>query len=427
MISRKVPVPEGYMGRIIGKGARGLQSLKEETGAQVSTKKGIRDAVFVQGSEKQVKKAEFEIIRKIVIEKINRESGVHKEIRETAIAAQHASGLKLVKQETEESKACFRLNAGPGSPPSGLGKLQQSASRLLTTRRSGATDVWFHLGQLKILDPRSGFDGSIFSEQKAILYLKPEPSSKTFVWPNRFDSFVEEDTFTSIQAHLEHKDDVKKGLSFIRHDVQVYTPSYGERRFRTWEHLDGDRLEGKTTLGMYTGNEVVIGSGMEKVGENKGILFTRLTNQMRGDILLPDLPLDCRLMIQTESRASASESDQQETATLKDVFSGTDVDEMEMRLPPFPRGYTVHFQRSSERTCYNYGHFSVVLSKDREIQSHSGGTPEEKPKYDIRVRNLQLEALFHTKDTPPPEEKSLGDMIGETVDFVKTLIRDSFT
>ena len=66
MISRKVPVPEGYMGRIIGKGARGLQSLKEETGAQVSTKKGIRDAVFVQGSEKQVKKAEFEIIRKIV-------------------------------------------------------------------------------------------------------------------------------------------------------------------------------------------------------------------------------------------------------------------------------------------------------------------------------------------------------------------------
>ena len=110
---------------------------------------------------------------------------------------------------------------------------------------------------------------------------------------------MEEDTFTSIQAHLEHKDDVKKGLSFIRHDVQVYTPSYGERRFRTWEHLDGDRLEGKTTLGMYTGNEVVIGSGMEKVGENKGILFTRLTNQMRGDILLPDLPLDCRLMIQT--------------------------------------------------------------------------------------------------------------------------------
>eukprot|EP00118_Oscarella_pearsei_P018726 m.193541 g.193541 ORF g.193541 m.193541 type:complete len:122 (+) comp39477_c0_seq84:2326-2691(+) len=83
--------------------------------------------------------------------------------------------------------------------------------------------------------------------------------------------------------------------SFIRHDLQFYTPSGHEKRFRLWESLD-DLPDGEFILGKYTGNETVIGSDLINAGP--GLLFTRLSNLMRGEILMPELPFDCRLLIQ---------------------------------------------------------------------------------------------------------------------------------
>eukprot|EP00118_Oscarella_pearsei_P013431 m.107277 g.107277 ORF g.107277 m.107277 type:complete len:267 (+) comp37290_c0_seq1:330-1130(+) len=218
------------------------------------------------------------------------------------------------------------------------------------------TDIWFHLGRV-----RQAF---LLTEKDAMARPRLREIEKESNFDLiHFDSGVSEETFDGIKKYLtEVYRSVEFIQSYVRHDVEMYTPTNRDRRFRVF-------LSEKTaTQGeKISGCEKYIGSKLNKAGS--GLLYSAFPNWFRGDILYPHSKYDCRLIV----RAGCVEKplgrfDEKEDQPLIKKFEKIAYSEFCVDPPTMPKNYVVHCIRRSLVFCYRLnGNLEVRLTRAKEL------------------------------------------------------------
>eukprot|EP00118_Oscarella_pearsei_P020188 m.218199 g.218199 ORF g.218199 m.218199 type:complete len:437 (+) comp39890_c3_seq10:1189-2499(+) len=406
-----VPVRKDVMGYVIGTGGHRLEEIGLMTKTTITCKdKHSSEVVVTASDETSAFRAKLEIKRAISIAIRNGDVGSNfKEVKKT-VEYPSALGSHL--------QAASLLTAASISDHQLEGLLQTATNTITEIYRSSSknlpvADTWFHLGQIQSAIREDSMP------RRRLREIAESGNSEMI----HFESGVSKKTFDNIRTFLKKVDQsgppVKFIQSYVRHDVEMYTPNDRDRRFRLFLPRKTP-TKGEEINGCYTGCKKYVGSWLNKARD--GFLYNVFPNWFRGDILHRDFEYDCRLIVRAGGVENVYGAVKKREETLRKKFEKGEYGMSYIKLPKLPENYCIHCRKRSVVYCYRLKNVEVRLIRAKEIIAPD---PEKVRKFEVRVRNLKLDKLledFKTgKKIREKEKLNISRLLQETLAAITDL------
>ncbi|XP_065843840.1 uncharacterized protein [Oscarella lobularis] len=307
--------------------------------------------------------------------------------------------LKLQK-EMEASSCTHRLKCNKQSAEinfARLDEMKEKARNFLVMCQEGRfykstldeLHTWFHLGRVKheVNDPRRD-QIPVYSPRD----LERQKNDRFFP-----GLYLKDFDFSRLESFLEGRPGCQHSYSYVRHDITIIPPSFASRRFIVRiPPVDDDEEEAYMKAAGYPITNFCKGQHPHRVGP--GYLCEKLYADFHLDVLMPDLPSDCRLLIRTATLDLSEERRREDQILVEEFCKKVLILGTFLYLPKLPRGYRKDFHRKSTTSVFNYREdHEIIVTQEEELES--GQTIEREPskegkRVDIHVKDTKLHKLL---------------------------------
>eukprot|EP00118_Oscarella_pearsei_P008586 m.45178 g.45178 ORF g.45178 m.45178 type:complete len:614 (+) comp33571_c0_seq5:683-2524(+) len=437
ILSQVVTVPSEFIGTVIGKGGKHLRRFRQLSGARI-TFISEEERFHIKGSEESNKRAIREFYNRIAnTKRFNSivQTGAGPRLFKSVIVGRESSASSseyvLKKADQTTGKFNYRLSDPTSSfiphqmqrngRTRGADEMLEDVKLFLDEIKEGRRykiplidvqiDAWYHLGQ-------------VIFQRLQVQELQGSGSVEIPNLPRYFSAGlpVNISGFSCLESFLKRRSQFELCENFVRHDLTIFTPSFNVRRFIVRiPSFSSDMEEDSAASFHYPAVQFCRSSSYQNACFGR-LLGVRMEPDLKIDILMPDLPWDCRLLLRRGILSSTPEEEEEDKILLTQFCDKVKVIGNHLILPKMPENYMLDFHRMSKRTLYRQSDYDISISIEEELESgQTLLTTGRAEKVDVHVKNRKIEKLFHSREAGAWSSRKIKEEIEESFHFIRKL------